>query len=490
MMKFEKGYNLRIVLVAISIVFLCNTTVYAYLISKDTLRLHIGDEDGDDTYRRFQKLGLLQAKQAMSLEEYVAFLNRVTSQIEVAPGISLTGAVEVNGRVWFEFRTEDGLFCRVEDTLLIERNLVEFQHYFNRFIIELAGSQESILEVQSILSFTEDNPVLVYIGGDRDAFLSFRGNIPIPDWADVYDSFQGLVFDWEGVCARLEEEDFGGRVIEIERYVESLRHELVHSLIGKDVFNNDRELRNEMWRRENPVWLEEGLAVAISSSRDIEEDMNCLVALIGRKGIFPSLSSLRESIFSVDDDIVLNNVGYQTCGVFVRYIAQQLDSGYDIIFMAMQRMVEERIPFEQALFDLTRIDVYEVEQQWRQQIAAEVAIAERLAQQLNNVVLFDGDEVLAQPGSFSDTYLAKGAEEIFVVGARSPEQMEAIERELRSIGLNPERDDLKVGILKGPALEDYDIMLRAAEVFGNFKVIRGRDIDEERKNLREAVIQI
>ncbi|MBU0760004.1 MAG: HAD hydrolase-like protein, partial [Candidatus Omnitrophica bacterium] len=112
---------------------------------------------------------------------------------------------------------------------------------------------------------------------------------------------------------------------------------------------------------------------------------------------------------------------------------------------------------------------------------------------LSKVVLFDGNEVLAKPGGFSDTYLAKRAEEIFVVGARSPKQIEDIKGELRSIGLNPDSDDLKVGVLKGPALEDYDAMLGAAEVnevFGSFKIIRGGDIDEKLRNLREAIIQI
>jgi len=111
----------------------------------------------------------------------------------------------------------------------------------------------------------------------------------------------------------------------------------------------------------------------------------------------------------------------------------------------------------------------------------------------NNLVLFDSNEVSGSLGSFSEIYNAKSKEDIFVVVVKDATQKETLERELRDVGLNPQSDDLKVGILKGPALEDYDVMLRAAEaneVFGNFKIIRGRDIDEKRRNLREAVMQI
>ena len=52
-MKFNKGYNLKIVTVLLSIVFLCNTSLYSYPVSKDSLRPSVGE---DETYRRMQRL--------------------------------------------------------------------------------------------------------------------------------------------------------------------------------------------------------------------------------------------------------------------------------------------------------------------------------------------------------------------------------------------------------------------------------------------------
>lgn len=106
----------------------------------------------------------------------------------------------------------------------------------------------------------------------------------------------------------------------------------------------------------------------------------------------------------------------------------------------------------------------------------------------DNVVLFHGDEVLARLDDFPGIYHEKGGDEIFVVIAEDPSQMEI---ELRNIGLIPGSEDLKVGTLQSPAWETYRAMFDAAEaseIFGNFKIIKGGDILDE--NLGEGVLQI
>lgn len=58
MKKFRKTYNLKIILVIVSMLFLRNAALYSYSLPNYTLRLHVGDKEG--TYRRFQKLKLIQ----------------------------------------------------------------------------------------------------------------------------------------------------------------------------------------------------------------------------------------------------------------------------------------------------------------------------------------------------------------------------------------------------------------------------------------------
>ncbi|MFH1854394.1 MAG: hypothetical protein ABH815_03675 [Candidatus Omnitrophota bacterium] len=113
--------------------------------------------------------------------------------------------------------------------------------------------------------------------------------------------------------------------------------------------------------------------------------------------------------------------------------------------------------------------------------------------QLINAVLFDGNEVVDNLGSFSDAYKARRRDEIYIVVARSEEEMGQIEAELGIIGLNPQSDYLRVVVLGVPALKDYNAMLSAietGEIFENFRVIRGRDIGKSRKHLREGALQI
>ena len=45
MMKFKKGYNLKIIAVILNIIFLCNATLYSCPVSKNTLRVPIGRYD-------------------------------------------------------------------------------------------------------------------------------------------------------------------------------------------------------------------------------------------------------------------------------------------------------------------------------------------------------------------------------------------------------------------------------------------------------------
>lgn len=359
MLKFRKDFSFGIALIFISIFFLFNTNTYslsALSDNKATLRANLMtdaiDREDDDRRMRFAVARI--------------FL------IEVASRIGFTDVIEDNGRIWFEIKTDSGILYRVEDTILIQGDFTKFQDYFVRFQEATASAQRRILEVpQTILRFSKKEPIPIYLCAERDSFLSFREpTVPNPpDWADEYGSMQGeLVCDWNGICAMFERRDLGGGIRDEKFHVNGRAHELVHTLIDKCIFNNDRRLKRETRGVEKPSWLEEGLAIALSSPRDIDEDTDHLISLIQKKGFFPTLSSMRESIFSIDDDIVQNNVGYQTCGVFIRYLAQQLDGGYNTILQAMQLMVEERISFEEALFELYVVNVYTIEETFRSQI--------------------------------------------------------------------------------------------------------------------------
>lgn len=117
----------------------------------------------------------------------------------------------------------------------------------------------------------------------------------------------------------------------------------------------------------------------------------------------------------------------------------------------------------------------------------------RTQEMLSEVVLFDGNEVFSSLDSFRDAYLNKDERDIYIVVATTDAELESIKKELRAIGSNPEVEDLKVGVLRGPALKEYYEILGVTEadaIFGNFKIIRGEDIDTSQKNLREGVIQI
>lgn len=53
MLKFRKDHNFKVVSVILSILFFCNSSLYSYPDSKDTLRLEVGQ--GDDTYDRINE---------------------------------------------------------------------------------------------------------------------------------------------------------------------------------------------------------------------------------------------------------------------------------------------------------------------------------------------------------------------------------------------------------------------------------------------------
>jgi len=111
-------------------------------------------------------------------------------------------------------------------------------------------------------------------------------------------------------------------------------------------------------------------------------------------------------------------------------------------------------------------------------------------QSLDKLILFNGDEVAGKLGSFSEMYAAKSKDDIFVIVTKDISQKEALEKVLKEIGLIPDSDDLKVKILRGPALQDYEAMLSVGEAFGDFTVVRGRNINETRANLRNAAMSI
>ncbi len=113
-----------------------------------------------------------------------------------------------------------------------------------------------------------------------------------------------------------------------------------------------------------------------------------------------------------------------------------------------------------------------------------------IAQSLDKIILFNGDEVADRFDSFSRIYTAKSRDDIFVIVAKDASQKEALERVLKKIGLIPDSDDLKIKVLKGPALQDYEAMLSAGEAFGDFTVVRGRNINETHANLRNAAMSI
>ena len=123
--------------------------------------------------------------------------------------------------------------------------------------------------------------------------------------------------------------------------------------------------------------------------------------------------------------------------------------------------------------------------------AAELSTAKTaIAQSLDKVILFNGEEVTDKLGSFSEIYTTKNKDNIFVVVVEDAPQKETLERELRGVGLIPDSDDLKVKVLRGPALEDYKAMLDAGEILGDFTIIRGRNIDETRTSLRDTLASI
>jgi len=109
---------------------------------------------------------------------------------------------------------------------------------------------------------------------------------------------------------------------------------------------------------------------------------------------------------------------------------------------------------------------------------------------LDKLILFSGDEVAGKLDSFSKVYVSKSKDNIFVIIVKDISQKESLERFLKEIGLIPDSDDLKVKILRGPALQDYEAMLSAGEAFGDFTVVRGVNINETRANLKNAAMSI
>ena len=112
-------------------------------------------------------------------------------------------------------------------------------------------------------------------------------------------------------------------------------------------------------------------------------------------------------------------------------------------------------------------------------------------QLLDKIILFDGKDVNSNIGRFSATYKALNKEKYsFIIVTRNTSQKKILERKLRKKGLIPDSDDLKVEVLKGPALDDYNAMLEKAETLGDFRVIRGTKIDDAYRNLRNVMTSI
>jgi len=112
-----------------------------------------------------------------------------------------------------------------------------------------------------------------------------------------------------------------------------------------------------------------------------------------------------------------------------------------------------------------------------------------IPQSLNKVILFNGKDVNSNMGKFSKIYnVLKEEKYIFIIVASNASQKKTLERALRSFRLIPDSDDLKVRVLKDSPLEDYNAMLKKAEELGDFRVVRGMNIDETCTSLRAALI--
>lgn len=112
------------------------------------------------------------------------------------------------------------------------------------------------------------------------------------------------------------------------------------------------------------------------------------------------------------------------------------------------------------------------------------------AYSLNNVILFDGKEIIENIDLFFETYSNKKEDDIYVIVAENKEQARGINERLRDIGLDAGLSQLRVEVLGLFAWEEYEEILKAAERFRGLSIIKGQDIDDTRRNLRDALLSI
>ncbi len=76
MLKINKDFSLKTIAIAITVALLFTSSVYSYTYSNNTLRLHIGARDNDDTFGR--------------MGEHMREVARSKEQADLAPTIRAT----------------------------------------------------------------------------------------------------------------------------------------------------------------------------------------------------------------------------------------------------------------------------------------------------------------------------------------------------------------------------------------------------------------
>ena len=79
MIKIKKGYKLKVAAILISIVFLCNTSLYACPNPKDTLRVPVGDI-GPERVRAAQRRFFYEQAEKQSIDDAARYVRKKRSE--------------------------------------------------------------------------------------------------------------------------------------------------------------------------------------------------------------------------------------------------------------------------------------------------------------------------------------------------------------------------------------------------------------------------
>ena len=118
MLKFKKGYNLKIISVIISMVFLCNTSLYSYPDSKDSLRVPVGIKD---TYKRITEYIKTYEEQEKAIDPNLNAAHK-DKRVEAFSKSHLKEIEEAHNFLKANGFNEDeiGLFVALQDRAIIE----------------------------------------------------------------------------------------------------------------------------------------------------------------------------------------------------------------------------------------------------------------------------------------------------------------------------------------------------------------------------------